>query len=112
MLGAYFLSALGTLALELPLLVLLLRKESTVERILAVGFCANLMSHMSLWWILPHAGMSYGTYLFVGEAGVLVFEILMLFLLLRPISSRGVLVAVSTANLSSFLAAEALHQIA
>ncbi len=77
-----FLKALGlTLALEVPVLVLLIRKEFKIPslkipsaKLLFIGLIASTSTIPYLWFVLPHFIQDYNLYLLVGEVSVTLLE--------------------------------------
>ncbi|MDI7269345.1 MAG: hypothetical protein QME96_15255 [Myxococcota bacterium] len=87
----YLVAAAVTLAVELPLVLLLARRArlgASLRRIAAAALAANLLTHPALWYVpylLVPAAWSpqhWGTYVVGGEAAVLAVEALVYWLLL------------------------------
>jgi hypothetical protein len=87
----YLVAAAVTLAVELPIVLWLARRarpELPLRRVAAAALAANLLTHPALWYLpyllVPSAlsPQHWGTYVVVGEAGVLVVETLVYWLVL------------------------------
>ncbi|MBD3339645.1 MAG: hypothetical protein GF353_11090 [Candidatus Lokiarchaeota archaeon] len=82
----FILSLLLTLALELPILIILgkylLKIEVPVIKILFCGLLVNLFSLPYLWFIFP-LFITSSNYIIFGELSVVLIEMLLLFLLLK-----------------------------
>jgi hypothetical protein len=97
---AIYLLALGlTLAVEVPLALLVLRRQGW-KRVLPAALLANLISHPLLHFALPRvlSPADRVTFLLVGELGVFALEVIVYLLVVRP---RPWLLAVGAAALAN-----------
>ncbi|MCA9668751.1 MAG: hypothetical protein KC503_24325 [Myxococcales bacterium] len=77
-----------TLAIELPLYWLLLRRALGDARALGVGVGVNLATHPALWYLMPRF-LPYGLWLAVSETLVFVLEGLLVAFALRSRTPLG-----------------------
>ena len=97
----WLIAFLLTLAVELPIVLVVLRRETSPGRILAAGLAANLMTHPVVWFLLPRLFSSYLVYLLVAELGAFLAEALVYRAALRPLSRRMAVSASALANAAS-----------
>ena len=90
------LAFLLTLTLEIPVVLLLLKRGWRKD--LPLALLANSLTHPTLWFVLPSMFSDYFTFLVVGELLVFTFEALLYAGVVR--SWRGGLAAVSANCLS------------
>ena len=70
-------SYLLTIALELPVLLLVFESVSRV-RVILVGLLATSLTHPVLWWVWPHVVSDYTTAILSGEVIIVVAETIVL----------------------------------
>ncbi|MBW2736577.1 MAG: hypothetical protein JRH20_29670, partial [Deltaproteobacteria bacterium] len=99
-----YLAALAlTLALELPVALLILRKNRA--RVLLAGLVGNGLSHPALHFLLPMVIVPQaapGPFILVGELSVFAFEALLYVAMVRPQPWTLAVVAAAAANALSF----------
>ncbi|MBW2276246.1 MAG: hypothetical protein JRF63_02070 [Deltaproteobacteria bacterium] len=98
---------LFTLAVEVPLFVLVARLGADCVKISPIVLaCAGAMgtcvTHPLLWFVWPHAGLSYTTYIISGELIVAVVETFTFFAIARPIRFSRAIAASFIANAGSY----------
>jgi hypothetical protein len=107
----YAIAAAVTLAVELPVVLLVARRVRLLvsdARVLGVAALANLLTHPALWYVpwflVPQAlaPANYGLYLVVGEALVLLVETLVYWALLVPSRPWLALAMSALANAASY----------
>jgi len=98
-----------TLCIELPVLLVLLREEK-IEKILLAGLLMNLITHPTLWFILPRI-IPPEYYISLGETLVFLIEFVLLALFFRKQNKLMLLTISFTANALSFLTGEILYLI-
>lgn len=99
-----YVSALAlTVAIELPVVLLVLRGRKWRRTLLAV-LLANGLSHPLLHFALPHAlaPEPKGRFILVGELAVFVLEALLYWLLVRPRPRARAITASAVANAVSY----------
>jgi hypothetical protein len=96
---AYLIGLALTLAVELPVALLVLRRQGK-KRALLAGLLANLISHPLLHFALPLlvSPAARGQFILVGELAVFVFEALVYLAVARP---RPWVLAVAAAALAN-----------
>jgi hypothetical protein len=99
----YLLGLALTLAVEVPVVLLLLRRRGW-KRVLAAALVANLVSHPLLHFVLPRivSPMARGQFILVGEIGVFVLEALIYWAVLRPRPWPLAVAAAALANAASY----------
>lgn len=106
----WLIAFLLTLGVELPVVWLVLRRETSPGRILAACLAANLMTHPVVWFLLPRLFSSYLSYLIVAELGAFLAEALVYRAALRPLSWRMAVSASALANAGSLGLGLALYR--
>ena len=96
-----------TLGIEIPVLVLLLREENHYKTISA-GFLMNLISHPTLWFILPSV-LPKEQYIMLGEMTAYVIESILLLLFFRKEQKTRILLVTFIVNSLSFLTGEFIY---
>lgn len=110
-LSEYLPALILTLGSELLVLLLLLRRDHRLGRVVLAGVLASGFTHPQLWYVWPHVispRTHYVAYVISGEALVFVVESLILWLALRrsdgervhPLTAVG---AAAVANGASFV---------
>ena len=93
-----------TIAVELPIVIVLLRDaEPSLVRLGAGIVYANLATHLAVWYVLTQL-FELGTagYLLAAEGWAVAAEALFYLLVLRDVSPRRAVVAAVVANTASF----------
>jgi len=100
---AYLIGLALTLAVELPVALLVLRRQGLKKALLA-GLIANLVSHPLLHFALPHliSPAARGQFILVGELGVFVLEALIYLAVVRPRPWALALAAAALSNAASY----------
>jgi len=96
-----------TLGIEIPVLILLLKEENLYKTISA-GFLMNLISHPTLWFILPSV-LPKEHYIMLGEMTVYAIEVILLLLFFRKEQKTKILLITFIVNSLSFLAGEFIY---
>ena len=99
-----------TLAVEVPLFVLLARYTATklkvpscsVRRAALAGALGSCITHPLLWFVWPFAVTDYTAYLISGELIVAAVESVTFYLAAKPISIKRAAFVAVTANAASF----------
>ncbi len=100
-----YLAALAlTLAVELPLLLLILRGRVSWPRILLAGLLGSGITHPQLWYLWPRVfvtegGFHYTSYIVCGELAVVAIEAVVIGLVCRR--GVGVLMALGASALAN-----------
>lgn len=80
-----YLLALGaTIAIETPIAWLMLRKVCPARRILLWAVLGNILTHVSMHFLLPHLGLSRVGWELAGEAQALAVEAVIYAIVIRP----------------------------
>ncbi len=97
-----------TLAVEVPLFILIARSNKTVKKnvpiwrlALAAG-AGTMITHPLLWFAWPHVVSDYTTYIITGELLVAVIETFTFYLIARPIKLKLALASAFIANGASY----------
>lgn len=101
-LAVYLPSLLFTLAVELPLLIVLLRGRAPAAKALLAGLLGTGVMHPLLWYVWPQLFSDYWAYIVSGELLVLVVEAVVIQAIARPGAARA-LAASGIANAASYL---------
>lgn len=92
-----------TWAVELPLLLLILRRQAPWARVLAAGALGTAITHPQLWYLWPHLFDDYTTFIVCGELAVVAIETVVMAVACRkhfgPLLALG---AVALANAGSY----------
>ncbi|MBM4320621.1 MAG: hypothetical protein FJ125_11830 [Deltaproteobacteria bacterium] len=97
--GLWFFSLLLTLAVEVPLYVLLSRGAVRCARAALAGAAGTLLTHPALWFFWPRlVDSDYTTYLVSGELAVVAAEALTFLALARPVGAWRALACSLVAN--------------
>jgi hypothetical protein len=101
--STYLVGLALTLAVEVPLVLLLLRRRGW-KLVLAAALVANLASHPLLHFVLPRliSPAARGQFILVGEIGVFVLEALVYLAMVRPRPRALAVAAAALANLASY----------
>lgn len=91
-----------TLAVEVPLFVLLVRREVSPLRAALAGAAGTCLTHPLLWLVWTQLVPDYTLYIVSGELLVAAIETLTFFALARPVSFRRALAASFLANGASY----------
>ena len=102
-LQVYLPSLLFTLAVELPLLALLLRTRCDWRKAVLAGVIGTGVMHPSLWYLWPHLFESYSLYIITGELLVLGVEAVVIHLVAKPGSFALALGVSGLVNAASYL---------
>ena len=102
-LTTYLPALLLTWAIELPLLLLILRGRAPWRRVLLAGALGTAITHPQLWYLWPRFFDSYTAYIVCGELAVVAIEaVVMAFACRRHIGPLLALGAVALANAGSY----------
>ncbi len=102
-LTTYLPALLLTWAIELPLLLLILRGRAPWRRVLLAGALGTAITHPQLWYLWPRFFDSYTAYIVCGELAVVAIEaVVMAVACRRHISALHALGAVALANAGSY----------
>ncbi len=96
-----------TLFIELPCLLLLLKKYPT-GRVVSAGLMMNIVTHPALWFVFPSI-LPAGYYLFIGELMVVLIEAAILTLFFPKEGIKKMLVISFVINSLTFLTGEMIY---
>jgi hypothetical protein len=102
-LAVYLPSLLFTLAVELPLLALILRERCPWQKAVLAGVLGTGVMHPIFWYLWPHLFDSYAVYMVTGELLVLVVEAVVIYVVAKPGSFGMALGASGLVNAASYL---------
>ena len=111
--SSWFAAFALTLAVEVPLVVALLRRqEPNVARVVVLVVFVNLATHLEVWYVATQL-LRVGTleYVVAAEAWAILAEAVFYVAAIRGISFGRALVVAGVANLSSFLVGRVLEGI-
>jgi len=100
--GFWIKAFLFTLAVELPIFVLLVRGKVPLWRAALAGAAGTCVTHPCLWFVWPHVVQDYTTYIVSGELLVATLESLSFFGLARPVRLPRAVAASFLANGASY----------
>jgi hypothetical protein len=116
----YAVAAAATLAVEIPVVLLIARHLRLLvppARVIGAAVLANALTHPALWYV-PHCWVpaafrpeNYGLYLVIGEGAVLVVETLVYWLVLARHRPWLAIAASALANAASYAAGVALWAV-
>jgi hypothetical protein len=107
----YLPSLLFTLAVELPLLVLLLRGRCDWHKAVLAGVVGTGVMHPTLWYLWPHLFETWLPYIVTGELLVLAVEAVVIHVVARPGSFYAALAASGLVNAASYLGGVGLRAL-
>jgi hypothetical protein len=111
-LTTYLPALLLTWAVELPLLLLILRGRAPWRRVLLAGALGTALTHPQLWYLWPHLFDSYTAYIVCGELAVVAIETVVMAVACRkhfgPLMALG---GVGLANAGSYFVGAMLGNI-
>lgn len=107
----YLPSLLFTLAVELPLLALLLHRRCGWRKAVLAGLIGTGVMHPSLWYLWPHLFDSYRAYIITGELLVVAVEAVVLHLVAKPGSFATALGASALVNAASYIGGPLLRAL-
>ena len=103
-LTTYLPALMLTWAVELPLLVLLLRRHAPWQRVVGAGALGTALTHPQLWYLWPRLFDDYAVYIVCGELAVVAIEAVVIALICRrhlgPLLALG---ASALANAGSYI---------
>lgn len=102
-LAVYLPSLLFTLAVELPLLALILRGRCPGRKAVLAGVLGTGAMHPLFWYVWPHVFDSYAAYIITGELLVLAVEAVVIHVVAKPGSFALALGASGLVNAASYL---------
>ena len=107
----YLPSLVFTLAVELPLLALLLHKRCGWKKAVLAGLIGTGVMHPTLWYLWPHLFESHRVYIITGELLVVAVEALVIQLVARPGSFATALGASAVVNAASYVGGPLLRSV-
>lgn len=107
----YLPSLLFTLAVELPLLALLLHKRCGWKKAVLAGLLGTCAMHPLLWYVWPHVFETYWLYIITGELLVVAVEAVVIQLVAKPGSFWTALGVSGVVNAASYVGGPVLRSL-